>query len=109
DARARLRQADLENRYARGVELLQKAQWREAIRAFTAIEQEEPGYRDTPALISAAQKLDETTGSQPVSPPPAAAETPPPNEPPSLVTGSPRRRRPSAAVVAGAAGVVALV
>lgn len=110
DARARLHQADLENRYARGVELLQKARWREAIRALTAIEQDEPGYRDVPALISAAQKLDETTGSQPVSTPQlAAAETPPPLDSPSVITGSPRRRRPSAAVVAGAAGVVALV
>ena len=77
DARARLRQADLANRYARGVELLQKAQWREAIRAFTAIEQEQPGYRDTSALISAAQKLDETTGSDQVLTAEPAAETSP--------------------------------
>ena len=78
DARARLRQADLANRYARGVELLQKAQWREAIRAFAAIEQEQPGYRDISALISAAQKLDETTGSDQVLTAEPAAETSPP-------------------------------
>jgi hypothetical protein len=107
DARTRLRQADLAIRYAQGVELLQTAHWREAIRAFTAIEQEQPGYRDTAALISAAQKLDETTGSQPVSPAPPAAETPPPIEPPSLNTVSRSRKRPSIAVIVGAAGVVA--
>ena len=104
DARARLRQADLENRYARGVELLQKAQWREAIRAFTAIEQEQPGYRDTSALISAAQKLDETTGSDQVP----AAEPSPPHDSLSLITAPRGRRRPSVPVVVGAAGVAAL-
>jgi molecular chaperone DnaK (HSP70) len=113
DARDRLRQADLANRYARGVELLQTAQWREAIRAFIAIEQEEPGYRDTSALISAAQKLDETTGSDQVLTAETAAETSPPPPPPPPIdsppplAGSRRRRRPSAAVVAGVAGVVA--
>jgi hypothetical protein len=108
DARDRLREVDLANRYARGVELLQKAQWTEAIRALTAIEEEQPGYRDTSALISAAQKLDETTGSQPVSTPqPASVDTPPPFESPSVITGSHRRKRPSGAVVAGVAGVLA--
>lgn len=77
DARARLREADLADRYTRGVEFLQKAQWKEAIHALGAVEQEEPGYRDTAALISAAQKLDETTGSQPISAVPPADQTPP--------------------------------
>ncbi|MGX9673699.1 LpqN/LpqT family lipoprotein [Mycobacterium sp. HM-7] len=74
DAREKLRQADLADRYARGVDLLHKAQWREAIRTFVAIEDEEPGYRDTSALINAAQKLDETTGSERVSTVPPAAQ-----------------------------------
>jgi len=103
DARDRLRQADLENRYARGVDLLQKAQWREAIRVLTAIEEEEPGYRDTSALISAAEKLDETTGSNQIPP----AEPSPPVHSPSLIMGSRGPRRPNVPVVVGVAGVVA--
>jgi hypothetical protein len=107
DARARLRRADLENRYARGVGLLQKAQWREAIHALSAIEQEQPGYRDTSALISAARKLAETTGSDQVPVAEPSRPTSPPIDSPSLITWFRGRRRPSVAVVVAAAGAVA--
>ncbi len=94
DAREKLRQADLADRYARGVDLLHKAQWKDAIRAFVAIEDEEPGYRDTSALISAAQKLDETTGSERTAVIPPVAPPPPPIEAARLVTGPTPTRAP---------------
>ena len=89
DAREKVRQADLADRYARGVDLLHQAQWKEAIRTFVAIEDEEPGYRDTSALINAAQKLDETTGSERVTTlPPAAQPASPPTAPRPLAAPS---------------------
>lgn len=94
DAREKLRQADLADRYARGVDLLHQAQWKEAIRTFVAIEDEEPGYRDTSALISAAQKLDETTGSERVSAPQAATQSPSPVMAPRPLTAPPQTTGP---------------
>ena len=86
DARAKLRDAELADRFAQGVDHLQQAHWKEAIRAFTAIEQEQPGYRDTAALLRAAQqKLSETAEvTQRATPPPLPQTTTP--APPSPTT-----------------------
>lgn len=72
DARAKLREAELADRYAQGVNHLQQADWQEAIRTFTAIEQEQPGCRDADALLKTAQqKLPETAEvTQRATPPP---------------------------------------
>ena len=51
DAQAKLGEAELADRYAQGVNHIKQAHWQKAVAVFTYIEQEQPGYRDTPALL----------------------------------------------------------
>jgi tetratricopeptide (TPR) repeat protein len=113
DARAKLREAELVDRYAQGVNHLQQGDWQEAIRAFTAIEQEQPGYRDAAALLRTAQQrlrgtADVTRRATPPLPLTQTTTPAPPRTttPPVPVAVGVKRRWQIAAV---SVGVVALV
>jgi Probable lipoprotein LpqN/CHAT domain len=113
DARAKLREAELADRFAQGVDHLQQAHWKEANRAFTAIEQEQPGYRDAAALLKAAQqKLSETAEvTQRATPPPrplSQTTTPAPPSPttPPVPVAVQRRWQTSSWLVAAVSIVV---
>ena len=113
DARAKLREAELADRFAQGVDHLQQAHWKEAIRAFTAIEQEQPGYRDAAALLKTAhQKLSETAEvTQRATPSPrplSQTTTPAPPSPttPPVPVAVQRRWRTSSWLVAAVSIVV---
>ena len=57
DAQAKLREADLADRYAQALNHLDQEDWQQAVDLFTAIEQEQPGYREAAALLTTAQRL----------------------------------------------------
>ena len=54
DAHARIRDAELADRYAPALNHLEKQPWQHAADLFTAIEQEHPGDRDAAALLTTA-------------------------------------------------------
>ena len=56
EARARIREPELSERYARGLNLLDRQQWQEAVELFAAIEQQQPGYRDATALLATTRQ-----------------------------------------------------
>ena len=56
DAQAKIREADLADRYAQALNELDQQQWQQAADLFAAIEQEHPGYRDAAALLKTAQR-----------------------------------------------------
>jgi serine/threonine protein kinase len=61
DAQAKIREAELADRYAQALNHLDQEQWQQAAGLLAAIEQEQPGYRDAGALLETAQqKLRET-------------------------------------------------
>jgi serine/threonine protein kinase len=61
DARAKIREAELADRYTQALNHLDQEQWQQAAGLLAAIEQEQPGYRDAAALLETAeQKLPET-------------------------------------------------
>jgi hypothetical protein len=55
DAKAKIRDAELTDRYAQAINHLDQQEWRQAADLFTAIEQEQPGYREAAALLVTAQ------------------------------------------------------
>lgn len=72
DAQAKIREAALAHRYAQALNHLDHEHWQHAARLLAAIEQEEPGYRDTAArLETAQQKLGETAEVAQRATPPA--------------------------------------
>ena len=54
DARAKIREAELADRYAQALNHLDQEQWQQAAGLLAAIEQEQPGYRDAAALLGTA-------------------------------------------------------
>jgi tetratricopeptide (TPR) repeat protein len=80
DAQAKIREADLPDRYAQALNHLDQEQWQQAANLLATIEQEQPGYRDADALIKTARKkLDGTAEvTQRASPPPLPQTTPTP-------------------------------
>ena len=56
DAQAKIREADLADRYAQALNHLDQEHWQQAVELFTAIEQEQPGFRDAAALLMTAQR-----------------------------------------------------
>ena len=71
-AHAKIREAELPDRYAQALNHLDQQQWQQAADLLAAIEQEQPGYRDADALLKTAQqKLRETAEvTQRATPPP---------------------------------------
>ncbi|HWX98309.1 MAG TPA: LpqN/LpqT family lipoprotein [Mycobacterium sp.] len=72
DAQAKIREAELADRYAQALNHLDQEQWQQAAGLLAAIEQEQLGYRDAAALLETAQqKLRETAEvTQRATPPP---------------------------------------
>ncbi|OBH56013.1 LpqN/LpqT family lipoprotein [Mycobacterium sp. E2479] len=61
DARAKIREAELADRYAQALDHLDHEQWQQAAGLLAAIEQEQQGYRAAAALLETAeQKLRDT-------------------------------------------------
>ncbi len=56
DAQAKIREAELADRYAQALNHLDQEQWQQAADLLAAIEQEQPGYRDAAALLTTAQR-----------------------------------------------------
>ena len=77
DAQAKIREAELADRYAQALNHLDQEQWQQAADLLAAIEQEQPGYRDADALLKAAQqKLARDSRSYATSYPTTTATTP---------------------------------
>jgi tetratricopeptide (TPR) repeat protein len=79
DAKAKIRDADLAERYVQALNHLDQEDWQQAAELFTAIEQEQPGFRDATALLKTAQQnlasaakaeTTERTTTPPAEPPP---------------------------------------
>ena len=70
----KVREAELADRYAQGVSHLDQERWQQAVEVFAAIEQEQPGYRDTAALLRTAQQslaaAQEAEAKKQAAPPP---------------------------------------
>jgi tetratricopeptide (TPR) repeat protein len=88
DAQAKVRDADLGDRYAQALNHLDREHWQQAAELFTAIEQEQPGFRDAAALLKTAQqKLRETAEvAQRATPPPRPLPQPTTPAPPRTTT-----------------------
>jgi outer membrane protein assembly factor BamD (BamD/ComL family) len=56
DAQAKIRDNQLAERYAQGLEQFDRGHWQHAIDLFAAIEQEQPGYPDVAGLLTKAQR-----------------------------------------------------
>ena len=52
EAQAKIRQADLADRYGQALNHLDQEHWQQAAELFTAIEQEQPGFRDAASLLA---------------------------------------------------------
>ena len=80
DAQAKIREADLADRYAQALNHLDQEHWQQAAELFTAIEQEQPGFRDAAALLTIAQQKlrepAEVTQRATPRPPPLPQTTP---------------------------------
>ena len=62
DAQAKIRDAQLAEQYAQALNHLDQRHWQQAVEVFTAIEQEQPGYRDAAALLKAAEQQRQLAG-----------------------------------------------
>ena len=62
DAKAKIRDAELADRFAQAINHLDQEEWQQAVDLFTAIERERPGYRDAPALLTTAQRQRDLAG-----------------------------------------------
>lgn len=76
DAQAKIRESERAERYTQALNHLDQERWQQAGELLTAIEHEQPGYRDAAALLRTVQL--KTAAPVDVSP---AAETPPPPDP----------------------------
>jgi hypothetical protein len=56
DAQAKIRDAPLAEQYAQALNHLDQQHWQQAAELFTAIEQQQPGYRDAAALVKDAEQ-----------------------------------------------------
>jgi tetratricopeptide (TPR) repeat protein len=56
DAQAKVRDADLAQRYVQALNHLDQEDWQQAAELFAVIEQEQPGFRDAAALLKTAQR-----------------------------------------------------
>ncbi|HZE15364.1 MAG TPA: hypothetical protein VE197_06430, partial [Mycobacterium sp.] len=56
DAQAKIRDAQLAEQYAQALNHLDQHHWQQAAEVFTAIEQEQAGYRDAAALLKTAEQ-----------------------------------------------------
>jgi hypothetical protein len=108
DAQAKIRDAQLAEQYAQALNHLDQQHWQQAAEVFTAIEQEQPGYRDATSLLKTAQQnLRETAvakqrATTPAQPPPqtttpAAAEKTTPY--PQKTTPSPAEKEAAPAAL----------
>lgn len=52
EAQAKIREADLAERYGQALNHLDQEHWQQAAELFTTIQQEQPGFRDAPALLA---------------------------------------------------------
>ena len=99
DAQAKIRDAQLAEQYAQALNHLDQQHWQQAAEVFTAIEQEQPGYRDATSLLKTAQQnLRETAvakqrATTPAQPPPQTT-TP---AAPEKTTSYPQKTTPSPA------------
>ncbi|WP_081394880.1 LpqN/LpqT family lipoprotein [Mycolicibacterium conceptionense] len=106
DARAKIRDAELADRYAQALNHLDQGQWQQAADMLAAIDREQPGYRDTAPLLGAArQRLRERTEVDRSATPSPLGATPP------AVPGpvGPEARAAGRRLVVGAVVGVALV
>jgi serine/threonine protein kinase len=84
DVQAKIREAELPDRYAQALNHLDQGHWSQAADLLASIEQERPGYRDADTLLKMArQKLSKTTEfarqtTPPARPLPQTAEQAPP-------------------------------
>src|SRR5271165_1685654 len=62
DAQAKIRDAQLAEQYAQALNHLDQQHWQQAVEVFTAIEQEQPGYRDATSLLKTAQQQRDLAG-----------------------------------------------
>ena len=62
DAQAKIRDAQLAEQYAQALNHLDQQHWQQAVEVFTAIEQEQPGYRDAAALLKTAEQQRDLAG-----------------------------------------------
>jgi serine/threonine protein kinase/tetratricopeptide (TPR) repeat protein len=107
DAQAKIREAELPDRYAQALNHLDQEQWQQAADLLATIEQDQPGYRDADALLKTAQqKLSKTAQvtQRPTPPPRPEPQTTTPAPPsattPSVPVAAPRRWRTSGWLVA---------
>jgi tetratricopeptide (TPR) repeat protein len=87
-AQAKIREAELPDRYAQALNHLDQQQWQQAADLLAAIAQEQPGYRDADALLKTArQKLRDTAEvTQRATPPPRPLPQTATPAPPSTTT-----------------------
>jgi serine/threonine protein kinase len=87
-AQAKIREAQLPDRYAQALNHLDQEQWQQAADLLATVEQEHPGYRDAAALLKTAQQKLRGTAEfrqRPVPPPRPLPQTTTP-APPSTPT-----------------------
>jgi hypothetical protein len=94
DAQAKIREAELPDRYAQALNHLDQQQWQQAADLLAEIEQEQPGYRDADALLKTAQQKLTATAEV------AQRPTPPPLPLPQTTTPAPPRTTTSPVPVA---------
>ena len=121
DAQAKIRDAQLAEQYAQALNHLDQQHWQQAVEVFTAIEQEQPGYRDATSLLKTAQQnlrwtaVAKQRATTPAQPPPQTTTPEAPEtvaqghmELPSVWVARPRRS-PSIPVVVAVATVIVAV
>src|SRR5271166_5221990 len=121
DAQAKIRDAQLAEQYAQALNHLDRQHWQQAVEVFTAIEQEQPGYRDATSLLKTAQQnlrwtaVAKQRATTPAQPPPQTTTPEAPEtvaqghmELPSVWVARPRRS-PSIPVVVAVATVIVAV
>jgi serine/threonine protein kinase len=110
NAQAKIREAELPDRYAQALNRLDQEQWQQAADLLAGIEQDQPGYRDANALLKMAQQ--KLRAKSPLPQPQRGTPAPPATTAPPLAMAvqkhPPTRRRLIAASVAAAVVVVGL-